>query len=435
MTAIEFENISKQYRLGLVSSQTISHDLKRWWTMNVLGKEDPLLKIGETKDRSTKGESEYVWALKDISFKVEQGEACGIIGKNGSGKSTLLKILSKIILPTTGLVRTKGRITSLLEVGTGFHPELTGRENIYLNGSILGMSRQEINKKLDEIIAFSEIERYIDTPVKRYSSGMKVRLGFSVAAHLDAEILILDEVLAVGDSAFRKKSMHRMQEIIQIEGRTLLFVSHSMSLINNICDNCIMLENGQITKMGEASDVSLYYLKNNHSSKDFKPKIIVFELPDTGLCVTDFSISQNEVETTELYQGEDTYFNLTVHNQSDETFTPWIQFNIMDMFGEIATNLGSQFQHNINISIAPKSKKKLSLKIKELCWKENEYSISLCLCLPQLNTRWIGFNDIITIRVNPPTAKYLLNEQRSWGFFPNPKHGCQATYIDEVIEW
>ena len=213
MTAIEFENISKQYRLGLVSTGTIAHDLNRWWTMNVMGKEDPYLKIGETNDRSTKGSSEYVWALKDINFSIEQGDVVGIIGKNGAGKSTLLKLLSRVTAPTTGEIRTNGRIASLLEVGTGFHPEMTGRENIFLNGAIMGMTKAEVSRKLDEIVDFSGCERYIDTPVKRYSSGMKVRLGFAVAAHLEPEILVVDEVLAVGDAEFQKKAIGKMQDI------------------------------------------------------------------------------------------------------------------------------------------------------------------------------------------------------------------------------
>ena len=267
-TAIEFNNISKIYRLGLVSTGTLSHDLKRWWTMNIRGKEDPYLRIGETNDRSTKGESDYVWALKDIDFKVEQGDVVGIIGKNGAGKSTLLKILSKVTAPTTGTIRARGRIGSLLEVGTGFHPEMTGRENIYMNGAILGMTKAEITKKLDEIVDFSGCERYIDTPVKRYSSGMMVRLGFAVAAHLDPEILVVDEVLAVGDAEFQKKAIGKMQDVSRGEGRTVLFVSHNMASIKALCNKGILLENGKIVSEGDVISITDKYMasfnKNNH---------------------------------------------------------------------------------------------------------------------------------------------------------------------------
>ncbi|MBR1766564.1 MAG: ABC transporter ATP-binding protein [Bacteroidales bacterium] len=265
-TAIEFSNISKIYRLGMVSTGTLAHDLKRWWTMNIRHQEDPFLTIGETNDRSTKGESEYVWALKDIDFKVEQGDVVGIIGKNGAGKSTLLKILSKVTAPTTGTIRARGRIGSLLEVGTGFHPEMTGRENIYMNGAILGMKKDEISRKLDEIIDFSGCERYIDTPVKRYSSGMMVRLGFAVAAHLDPEILVVDEVLAVGDAEFQKKAIGKMQDVSHGEGRTVLFVSHNMDSIRQLCNNCILIENGSIIMNGETSDVILHYLEHNQKT-------------------------------------------------------------------------------------------------------------------------------------------------------------------------
>ena len=262
-TAIEFNNISKLYRLGLVSTGTLAHDLKRWWTMNIRGKEDPYLTIGETNDRSTKGESEYVWALKDIDFKVEQGDVVGIIGKNGAGKSTLLKILSKVTAPTTGTIRARGRIGSLLEVGTGFHPEMTGRENIYMNGAILGMTKAEITKKLDEIVDFSGCERYIDTPVKRYSSGMMVRLGFAVAAHLDPEILVVDEVLAVGDAEFQKKAIGKMQDVSRGEGRTVLFVSHNMGSIKALCKHGLLLKNGEVKHYGDVSQTITEYLSSN----------------------------------------------------------------------------------------------------------------------------------------------------------------------------
>ena len=259
-TAIEFNHVSKQYRLGLVSTKTLSHDIRRFWITNVLGKEDPYLKIGETNDRASKGTSDYVWALRDIDFKVEQGDVVGIIGKNGAGKSTLLKLLSRVTGPTTGTIRAHGRIGSLLEVGTGFHQEMTGRENIYLNGAILGMTRREIDRKLDEIIDFSGCERYIDTPVKRYSSGMTVRLGFAVAAFLDPEILVVDEVLAVGDAEFQKKAIGKMKDVSTGEGRTVLFVSHNMNSIKQLCRTGVVLKNGMLDFMDTASNAVDYYI-------------------------------------------------------------------------------------------------------------------------------------------------------------------------------
>ena len=262
-TAIEFEHVGKQYRLGLVTTKTLSHDLNRWWQTSIRGKEDPYLKIGETNDRTIAGSSEYVWALRDIDFKVEQGDVVGIIGKNGAGKSTLLKLLSKVTGPTVGTIRARGRIGSLLEVGTGFHGEMTGRENIYMNGAIMGMTRNDITQKLDEIIEFSGCERYIDTPVKRYSSGMTVRLGFAVAAHLEPEILVVDEVLAVGDAEFQKKAIGKMQDVSRGEGRTVLFVSHNMASIRALCHNGILLENGSIKYMGDIESVVLEYQRTN----------------------------------------------------------------------------------------------------------------------------------------------------------------------------
>ena len=249
---LKVENLSKQYRLGTISTGTVSHDLNRWWS-RIRGKEDPYLRVGETNDRSFKGESEYVWALKDINLEVKRGEVLGIIGKNGAGKSTLLKILSQVTSPTTGSIKTRGRIASLLEVGTGFHPEMTGRENIFLNGAILGMTKKEIRLKLDEIIEFSGCERYIDTPVKRYSSGMKVRLAFAVAAFLEPDILVVDEVLAVGDAEFQKKAIGKMQDISRGEGRTVLFVSHDMGAIRGLCEKCLIIDKGQIFSMGETT--------------------------------------------------------------------------------------------------------------------------------------------------------------------------------------
>lgn len=262
MLALKAENISKQYRLGQVGTGTLSHDLNRFWAQ-IRGKEDPYLKIGETNDRSSKGNSEYVWSLRDINFEIEQGDAVGIIGRNGAGKSTLLKLLSKVTKPTTGKIFTNGRIASLLEVGTGFHPEMTGRENIYLNGAILGMTRKEITRKFDEIVNFSGVERYIDTPVKRYSSGMYVRLAFAVAAHLESEILIVDEVLAVGDAEFQKKCLGKMGDVSKGEGRTVLFVSHNMTAVSQLCRSGIYLKNGEILNQGNIKKITDLYLKDS----------------------------------------------------------------------------------------------------------------------------------------------------------------------------
>jgi lipopolysaccharide transport system ATP-binding protein len=257
-TVIEVENLSKAYQLGEFSTGSLSQDFSRWWAM-FKGKEDPFLKIGEENDRTKVSDSNFVWSLKDIYFTIEQGDAFGIIGRNGAGKSTLLKLLSQITNPTTGNIKVKGRIASLLEVGTGFHPELTGRENIFLNGAILGMTKKEIKGKFDEIVAFSGVEKYIDTPVKRYSSGMYVRLAFAVAAHLEPEILIVDEVLAVGDAEFQKKCMGKMKDVSG-EGRTVLFVSHNMTAMNTLCNKVLYLENGRIKDIGEASKVISNYM-------------------------------------------------------------------------------------------------------------------------------------------------------------------------------
>ena len=259
-TVIEFNNVGKQYILGTIGTGTLSQDLNRWWA-RVRGKEDPFLKIGDTNDRTQKGDSRFVWALRDISFKVEQGDVVGIVGKNGAGKSTLLKILSQVTSPTTGNIKIKGRIASLLEVGTGFHPEMTGRENIFMNGSIMGMTKAEIKSKFDEIVDFAGVAKYVDTPVKRYSSGMMVRLGFAIAAHLEPEILVVDEVLAVGDAEFQKKAIGKMQDVSKGQGRTVLFVSHNMAAVRSLCTRGIMLKNGMIDFIGSIPNTLDHYLK------------------------------------------------------------------------------------------------------------------------------------------------------------------------------
>lgn len=288
---IQVSNISKQYRLGQVGTGTISHDLNRWWH-RIRGKEDPFLKIGEENDRSKKGSSDYAWALRDINFEVQQGEVLGIIGRNGAGKSTLLKILSRTTAPTTGQIKIKGRVASLLEVGTGFHPELTGRENIYLNGAILGMSRHEIKSKFDEIVDFSGVERYIDTPVKRYSSGMYVRLAFAVAAHLEPEILIVDEVLAVGDAEFQKKALGKMKDVSKNEGRTVLFVSHNLIAVKSLCNTGLLLNSGRLENFGKITEVIF-----NYTSLASKNVTSYFEIEkeNNGFRLHSINISNNGI--------------------------------------------------------------------------------------------------------------------------------------------
>lgn len=308
MNAIEFDHVGKQYRLGLVSTGTFSHDLNRWWMMNVRHKEDPNLRIGETNDRSHKGDSNYVWALKDISFSVEQGDVVGIIGKNGAGKSTLLKLLSRVTNPTVGEIRARGRIASLLEVGTGFHPEMTGRENIYMNGAIMGMTKAEITRKLDEIVDFSGCERYIDTPVKRYSSGMTVRLGFAIAAHLEPEILVVDEVLAVGDAEFQKKAIGKMQNVSKGEGRTVLFVSHNMASIKALCTKGVLLENGKLSYQGGIFETVAKYLGDQSNIEDGNKIIDLFKVFNSNLLLNDFTINGSRSGIINLEYPERTLY-------------------------------------------------------------------------------------------------------------------------------
>ena len=315
MLALKAENISKQYRLGQVGTGTLTHDLNRFWHQ-IRGKENPYLKIGEANDRSTKGSSDYVWSLRDIDFEIEQGDAVGIIGRNGAGKSTLLKILSKVTKPTTGKIYTNGRIASLLEVGTGFHPEMTGRENVYLNGAILGMTKKEIKRKFEEIVDFSGVERYIDTPVKRYSSGMYVRLAFAVAAHLESEILIVDEVLAVGDAEFQKKCLGKMGDVTKGEGRTILFVSHNMAAISALCNKGILLENGKMKDTGDINNVLNTYMnveKNNDTHVIFNEntkrtgnKNIVFKSIEI--------LNNNQQYSNNFSIGDDIVFRLKIKN-------------------------------------------------------------------------------------------------------------------------
>jgi len=345
--AIKIENLSKQYRLGLISTRTLSHDMNRWVQMNIRGKEDPYLKIGENSGKGGSTIKDYIWALRDTNLEVEQGEVLGIIGKNGAGKSTLLKILSKVTAPTTGTVKARGRIASLLEVGTGFHPEMTGRENIYMNGAIMGMSKAEITRKLDEIVDFAGVETFIDTPVKRYSSGMTVRLGFAVAAHLEPEILVVDEVLAVGDAEFQKKAIGKMQDISKGEGRTVLFVSHNMASIINLCPRSLLLEDGKPAELGESEIVIAHYLQKEQVVKNDLRNI-----PRRGskdLLITNFftGYDKNRKDRS-VVSGEKVTLNFEYEKEQENTLNNVsLGFSIHTQYGDVLSILYSDFTNEV----------------------------------------------------------------------------------------
>ncbi len=362
---LKAENISKQYRLGQVGTGTLNHDLNRWWH-RVRGKEDPYLKIGEANDRSTKGTSDYVWALQDINFEVERGEVLGIIGKNGAGKSTLLKILSKVTAPTTGSIKSRGRIASLLEVGTGFNGEMTGRENIFLNGAILGMTKKEIASKLDEIIAFSGCERYIDTPVKRYSSGMTVRLAFAVAAFLEPEILIVDEVLAVGDAEFQKKAIGKMQDISKGQGRTVLFVSHNMAAVKSLCTRGMVLEQGKLSRVGDVEDIVSYYL-------NLESDTVIYHENDLYVLENVQILNSKKEILNNISNGEDFYINI---NLIVKQKNPDIGFCIA-VYNEVNELITAINTYHINSEILKLSASKycFSFKIDKYIFNNGLYSV------------------------------------------------------------
>lgn len=326
-TVIRIENLGKLYRLGEVGTGTLSHDLNRWMA-RIRGKEDPFAKIGEANDRTSKGDSDYVWALRNVSFDVKQGEVLGIIGRNGAGKSTLLKLLSKVTQPSEGLIKVKGRIASLLEVGTGFHPELTGRENIFLNGAILGMTKSEIKSKFDEIVDFAGVERYIDTPVKRYSSGMYVRLAFAVAAFLEPEILIVDEVLAVGDVEFQNKCLGRIKDVSDNDGRTVLFVSHNLPSLKAICQRGILLKNGAILGDGGINEIIDLYAQTHsrdgiiaESIRYYNRNIEVHDVRINNGSSNAFILKDNELNImVDMTLHFKTAYDLDVHIKKDDFF-------------------------------------------------------------------------------------------------------------------
>lgn len=401
MTAIEFNHVSKMYQLGVFGTGTLSRDINRWWQTSVLGKPDPYLQIGQTNDRATKGTSDFVYALRDIDFKVEQGDVVGIIGKNGAGKSTLLKLLSRITAPTTGSIKARGRIASLLEVGTGFHSELTGRENIYLNGSIMGMRKHEIDRKLDEIVDFAGVERYLDTPVKRYSSGMTVRLGFAVAAFLEPEILVVDEVLAVGDAEFQKKAIGKMQDVSQGEGRTVLFVSHNMASVRQLCNNGVVLKNGMVDYLGTAEQaVERYIASNVVKNTGLIKDAIKYCKP--GIQITSISFNDTEHSSSTLQPGQNT-IHVVIEGTCKESFK---------------TDLMVVFKNHSDVPYATLSEGHVLGKILEI--NPGSFTIEKTLVLPKI----LSTGDyLIDINLHQPMIEWQLQ-------CPN----CVELHIDGYFE-
>ncbi|HLP10787.1 MAG TPA: ABC transporter ATP-binding protein [Flavobacteriales bacterium] len=397
---IKVENLSKQYRLGSVGAHTLAHDVNRWWHW-VRGKENPYLKIGEVNQRTQKANSDYVWSLNNINFEIEKGEVLGIIGKNGAGKSTLLKILSQVTSPTTGTVKVKGRIASLLEVGTGFHPELTGRENIFLNGAILGMTKSEIRSKFDEIVDFSGVEKYIDTPVKRYSSGMYVRLAFAVAAHLEPEILIIDEVLAVGDAEFQKKCLGKMKDVAG-QGRTVLFVSHNMNAVSRLCTKGLLLNNGEVAFAGEVNDVVTRYLQMDraHYATTVTPE------PQEGkdICLVEASILSENNTVSEPYIDVSSSFYIYYKIKISKAIrVPHLTFHFQNSKDEFV--LFSDRRDDVN-SAAPTEPGTYEVKIfiKQPLLKPDRYFLSLGF-VNQDNGQTNHFPSILNFEIEDLTSQ------------------------------
>ncbi len=385
---LKIENLSKLYRLGEIGTGTISHDLNRWWA-KVRGKEDPYVMIGQENNRSVKAESDYVWSLKDVNLEVRQGDVMGIIGKNGAGKSTLLKIISQITAPTIGSIKIKGRVAALLEVGTGMNPEMTARENIYLNGAILGMKKKEIDIKFDEIVDFSGCTMYVDTPIKRFSSGMRVRLGFAVAAFLEPEILIIDEVLAVGDAEFQKKAIGKMQDVSKTEGRTVLFVSHNMVAVQNLCTKGLLMEHGMVKLNGGIHNVIEGYLNQNTTENTSGIVSLENALRSNGNCkaIQKIWIENKKGEVTNsLAMGD--CFSITIQFKSKTPLTNALfGFGIENSQGERITSLNNEIAgNNIPASI---SEGKAVLNVNNPNLIDGKYFVSVSIVSNQLE--WIDY--------------------------------------------
>lgn len=374
--ALKVENLSKLYRLGEVGTGTLSHDLNRWW-YRVRGKEDPYKKIGETNVRHKKGDSEYIWALRDINMEVREGEVLGIIGKNGAGKSTLLKILSRVTEPTEGKIKINGRLSSLLEVGVGFHQDMTGRENIFLNAAINGMTRAEVKKQFDEIVDFAGVERYIDTPIKRYSSGMRVRLGFAVAAFFRTEILVVDEVLAVGDAQFQEKALGKMADLSKGQGRTVLFVSHDLPAVRNLCSRAILIEDGQIKEEGETAHIIDEYMRGQN---ELAEKRIAEREDRSGNQRMKFEDLQlwdvpKTERVTALRQGQHCIFRLFF--RAEDKMDVRIDMGIKDSSGERITWASTYALTGKSLDIPAVGSYYLDFEIPKLQLVKGDYNVTL----------------------------------------------------------
>ncbi len=420
-TVIKIDNLSKQYRLGDISTGTISHDLNKAW-YKLRGKENPYLKIGEANDRSAKGFSDYVWSLKDISIEVNKGDAVGIIGKNGAGKSTLLKLLSKVTKPTTGTIKTRGRIASLLEVGTGFHPELSGRDNIFLNGAIMGMKRFEIANKLDAIVDFSGVERYIDTPVKRYSSGMYVRLAFAVAAYLESEILIVDEVLAVGDAEFQKKCLGKMGEVSKGDGRTILFVSHNLTAMQTLCNKGILLQNGSLAYEGNINNTITNYLKQ-YSNSNHDMHWNFNEAPGNELAkLLAASINAKHKYKDFFETTDELILNFIFFNLLNKEVKLDITFHLADEMGNLVF-VGSSGFNNTDSKTYKKGEVTASCTIPNNLLQEGTYTISRLLLVQDRGTINFEIKDIIQFEI-------LNKQEEGFGWI-----GTKEGIIKPKLEW
>jgi len=436
-TVIKIENLSKLYRLGEVGTGTLSHDLNRWWQTKIMNREDPYTQVAHVNDRTQKAEKgEHIWALKDINLEVKQGEVLGIIGKNGAGKSTLLKLLSRVTSPTTGTIKTKGRLASLLEVGTGFHPEMTGRENIYMNGTIMGMRKWEIDSKLDEIVDFAGVAKYLDTPTKRYSSGMTVRLGFAIAAFLEPEILVVDEVLAVGDAEFQKKAIGKMQDVSKGEGRTVLFVSHNMGSVSKLCSNGIVLGEGTIKFSGNIKDaISNYILGFNKSNEKNRwysiNKSVLDKCKSSVLDIESVDLQNISRPQYPIASGDDLQISIN-YKPKQKVLSPAFVIKIFDKYGVELLRFSNMPISGYEISNL-KENNKVNITIMDLPLVKGAFSIDIGFVHESV-AWYINGESLIQLHVDGQDvykSGFILDETRGlfWA-----KHKWQVLHSNDSIE-